>query len=282
MGMKRIAHAGLVVVLWAGPILAVFGQQAGGDAGSQVASQAAAMEAADRAGDVDRTLESGERILALDPNHRFAQMYVSSRLPERLPADAAARTAVLTRAMDLANKAHSQTEAYFKGTKPGEVTDADWAEQKRIQEARVHDTLGVIHLIRKEYDDSVFMYEYVVTLTPENGLSQYHLGAAYSGQVTEAQEYIELLRQDEAKARAERADAAALQLVLDLRADADKDFLEKRDKAIETLARAAALGGAAAQRARPELERLYRAKNNGSVTGLEELINAKKAELGVR
>jgi len=279
MAMKRITHAGLVVVLWAGAVLPVFGQQA--DAGAQVATYTAAMEAADRAGDAEKTLEWGERILALEPNHRFAQMYVSSRLPERLPADEAARTATLTRAMELANKAHSQTEAYFKGPKPTEVSAEEWAEQKRIQEARVHDTLGVIHLIREEYDDSVFMYEYVVTLTPENGLSQYHLGAAYSGQATEAQEYIELLRQDEAKARAERADAAALQLILDLRADADKDFLEKRDKAIETLARAAALGGASAQQARPELERLYRARNE-SMTGLEELINLKKAELGVR
>jgi len=280
--MRRIIGAILFALVCFAPVQPIFGQQAGADAGSQVAVYTAAMETADRAGDVDKTLEWGERILALEPNHRFAQMRVSSRLPERLPADAAARTATLTRAMDLANKAHSQTEAYFKGPKPAEVSAEEWAEQKRIQEARVHDTLGVIHLIRKEYDDSVFMYEYVVTLTPENGLSQYHLGAAYSGQATEAQEYIELLRQDEAKARAERADAAALQLVLDFRADADKDFLEKRDKAIETLARAAALGGASAQQARPELERLYRAKNNNSLTGLEELIDSKKAELGVR
>jgi tetratricopeptide (TPR) repeat protein len=227
-------------------------------------------------------LEWGERILALEPNNRFAQMRVSSRLPERLPADAAARTATLTRAMDLANKAHTQTEAYFKGPRPAEITAEQWAEQKRILEARVHATLGVIHLIRKEYDDSVFMYEYVVSLTPEDGLSQYHLGAAYSGQATEAQEYIELLRQDEAKAREARADAAALQLIVDLRADAEADYVQKRDKAIETLARAAALDGAPAQQARPELERLYRSRNDNSITGMEELINLKRRELGVR
>ena len=256
-------------------------EQANANAEAKVAVYAVAMEAADRAGNAERTLEWGERVLLLEPTHRFAQMYVSSRLPERLPADAAARTVTLTRAMEMANKAHGQTEAYFKGAKPAEVSAEEWAEQKRIQEARVHDTLGVIHLIREEYDDSVFMYEYVVELTPENGLSQYHLGAAYSGQAAEAQEYIELLRQDEAKARAANA-AADLRLVVQLRADADADFAQKRDKAIETLARAAALGGAAAERARPELERLYRAKNNGSPAGLEELINSKKAELGVR
>ncbi len=283
--MRNFAGVGLLVIFICGmgPAAPSIGAQSGASAGAnaQAAVNVAALEAADRAGDVDKTLELGERILAVEPNNRFAQMYVSSRLPERLPTDAAARTATLTRAMELANKAHGQTEAYFKGPKPADVTAQEWAEQKRIQEARVHDTLGVIHLIRKEYDDSVFMYEYVVTLTPENGLSQYHLGAAYSGQASEAQEYIELLRQDEAKARAASA-AADLQLVLGLRADADADFAKKRDKAIETLARATALGGAAARQARPELERLYRAKNGNSLTGMEELINLKKVELGVR
>jgi hypothetical protein len=239
------------------------------------------MEAADQAGNVEETLEWGGRVLALDANHRFAQMYVSSRLPETLPADPAARTARLTQAMVLANKAHAQTEAYFKAPKPADVTERNWAEQKRIQEARVHDTLGVIHLIREEYDDSVFMYEYVVTLTPENGQSQYNLGAAYRGQAREAEEYLRLTRQDEAKARSERAAADRQQGLTELRMDAEVDFMLKRDKAIETLARAVALGGAPAQRARPELEQLNRARNSGAAS-LEELINLKKAELGVR
>jgi hypothetical protein len=255
-------------------------ERPGAGADAQIPVYAAAMEAADRAGNIEKTLEWGERVLALDANHRFGQMYVSSRLPERLPADAAARTVALTRAMELANKAHGQTEAYFKGPKPGEVSEADWAEQKRIQEARVHATLGTIHLIRKEYDDSVFMYEYVVQLTPEDGLSQYRLGAAYSGQVAEAEEFVQLTRQDEAQARAAGADAARMQVLTQVRQDAEEDYLTKRDKAIETLARAVALGGEPAQQARPELERLYRAKNNNSLAGLEGLISQKRAELG--
>jgi tetratricopeptide (TPR) repeat protein len=183
--------------------------------------------------------------------------------------------------MELANKAHGQTEALYKRPPPAGVTAAQWAELKRIQEAKVHDTLGLIHLIRNEYDDSVFMYEYVVTLTPENGQSQYNLGAAYSGQAREAEDYMQLTRQDEAKARSERAPADRLQGLTGLRMNAEADFMLKRDKAIETLARAVALGGATAQRARPELEQLYRARNSGAAS-LEELINLKKAELNVR
>jgi hypothetical protein len=253
----------------------------GADAATKVSAYSGAMEAAERAGNIDMTLEWGERVLALEPSHRLAQMYVSSALPERLPTDEARRTAQLTRAMELANKAHAQTEAYFKAPKPVDATEKDWAEQKRIQEARVHDTLGVIHLIREEYDDSVFMYEYVVTLTPENGQSQYNLGAAYSGQSREAEEYLRLARQDEANARGERAPADRLQGLTRLRMDAEADFILKRDKAIETLARAVALGGTPAQRARPDLERLYRARNSGAAS-MEELVNLKKAELGVR
>jgi hypothetical protein len=125
------------------------------------------------------------------------------------------------------------------------------------------------------------MYEYVVTLTPENGRSQYNLGAAYSGQARDAEEDLRLTRQDEANARGERAPADRLQGLTRLRMDAEADFMLKRDKAIETLARAVALGGTPAQRARPELEHLYRARNSGAAS-MEELVNLKKAELGVR
>ena len=90
------------------------------------------------------------------------------------------------------------------------------------------------------------------------------------------------MRQEEAEARAARKDAAELQATAKLRTDAEADLVQKRDKAIETLARAAALGGASAQKARPELERLFRAKNNNSLAGMEELISSKKRELGVR
>jgi hypothetical protein len=231
-------------------------QQPPADAAAKLSVYVAAMEAAQKAGNVEKTLEWGERALMLDPNHRFAQMYVSSALPERLPANEQAHPAILTRAMDLANKAHNQTEAFFKGPKPANVTEEAWAEEKRILEARVHATLGTIHLIRKEYEDSVFMYEYVVELTPEDGLSQYRLGMAYSGQATEAEQ----------TPPADRVD----------------DPVERRDKAIDSLARAVALGGSAAQQARPELEKLYRAKNSNSLAGLDALINAKKTEIGAQ
>jgi hypothetical protein len=145
----------------------------------------------------------------------------------------------------------------------------------------VHATLGVIHLIREEYDDSVFMYEYVVELTPEDGLSQYPLGAAYAGQAAEAQEAVQQARQYETGARQSQAGADLLQELAEISAAAEADYTQKQDKAIESLARAAALGGAGAERARPELERLYRAKNN-SLAGLEELIHQKRAEPRIR
>jgi hypothetical protein len=249
---------------------------------AKIAAYAAATHAADRAGNIDKTLEWGRKILALDVNHRDAQMLVSNRMPERMPTDERAKEAYLELAMVVANKAHAQVEAHFKGTRPANITAEQWAEEKRLLEARVHATLGDIHLIRDEYDDSVFMYEYVVQLTPEDGQSQYQLGAGYSGQTKEADEFWKLTIQDEAQGRAANSDAAQMQTLGELRQGAEEDYVMKRDKAIESLARAVALGGAPAQRARPELERLYRAKNNNTLTGLDALISQKRTELGVR
>jgi len=112
-------------------------------------------------------------------------------------------------------------------------------------------------------------------------LSQYRLGTAYAGQVKEAEEYMLSARKNESEARAAKANGERLLALQELREQSEGDFYTKRDRAIETLARAVALGGDSAQKSLPELDRLYRARNNG-VRSLDELISAKKTELGVR
>ena len=54
----------------------------------------------------------------------------------------------------------------------------------------------------------------------------------------------------------------------------------KRDRAIDELALAVAIGGVAGAPAREQLEKLYKVKNNDSLEGLDQLIAQKKAQLG--
>jgi tetratricopeptide (TPR) repeat protein len=240
-----------------------------------------AMTAAQMANNFPRIVEYGDKLLAVDQENLNAQITLSSMIPEQLPQAEPAKKAALDKAFELGNKAHNQVEAMFKGPKPAEFTDAQWAQQKTILEAQVHATLGTIHLVRAEYDDSVFMYEYVVELTPKDGISQFRLGLGYSGQATEASKRLSDAITAENAAKARRADQIEIDELVAVRQGVQDDAVQKRDKAIETLARAVAIGGVIAQPARTELERLYKIKNNDSLTGLDALITAKKAELGV-
>jgi tetratricopeptide (TPR) repeat protein len=238
-----------------------------------------AMTAGQMAGNFQRIIEFGDKLLAIDPNYLNAQITLSSLIPEQLPQDEAAKNAALAKAFDLGNKAHNAVEAMFKGPKPAELTDAQWAEQKRVLEAQVHATLGTIHLIKAEYDDTVFMYEYVVELTPKDAISQFRLGLGYSGQATEASRRLTAAINAENAAKARRADQIEVDELVAERQGVQDDAVQKRDKAIDSLARSVAIGGVVAPQARQELERLYKIKNNDSLNGLDELISTKKGEL---
>jgi tetratricopeptide (TPR) repeat protein len=239
------------------------------------------MTAAQMTGNFQKIIEYGDKLLAVDPNNLNAQITLSSMIPEQLPQGQNEKNAALAKAMDLGTKAHNQVEAMFKGPKPEGFTDAQWNQQKTILEAQVHATLGMIHLVKGEYNDSVSMYEYVVELTPKDGVSQFRLGLGYSGQATESSKRLGEAVGAENAAKTRRADQIEIDDLVAVRQGVQEDAFQKTDKAIESLARAVAIGGEIVPQARQELERLYKIKNNDSLTGLDALISAKKAELGV-
>jgi hypothetical protein len=240
-----------------------------------------ALNAAQNSNNLAKAVEYGDKILAIDNTNLNAQLVLSSMLPEQLPQDEAAKNAALAKAMDLGNKAHNQVEAMFKEPKPAEIPEEVWGQQKTLLEAQVHAVLGIIHLHKLEYDDSVFMYEYVVELTPKDVLSQYRLALGYNGQLAAAARKLEDAVKAENDAKAARAEQAVVDELVATREAIQQDTIQKQDKAMNSFARAAALGGDIGQAARQQLERLYRVKNNDSVDGLEAFINAKKTELGV-
>jgi hypothetical protein len=81
-------------------------------------------------------------------------------------------------------------------------------------------------------------------------------------------------------AKAARADQVQVDELEAQRAGVQQDLEEKRDKAIDQLATAVAIGGVVAQPARDALTKLYQSKTpEGSTAGLEELIAQKKSQL---
>ena len=239
-----------------------------------------AMVAAQQAGNFEKIVEYGDKVLGINPNNLNAQITLSSMLPERLPADEAAKKAALDRALDLASKAQAQVPQIF-AQKPAQFTDEQWTKERTNLEGQLNATLGLIHLNRSEYDLSSQKYETALKTNPKDGVSQYRLGLAYQYQANDAIKSVLAAITAENEAKAARAEEAVVNDLVAKRSALETDARAKRDKAIDSFARAVAIGGVVAQPARDQLERLYKAKNNDVLDGLDQLITEKKTELGV-
>jgi tetratricopeptide (TPR) repeat protein len=239
-----------------------------------------AMVAGQQAGIFEKIVEFGDKVLEINPNNLNAQITLSSMLPERLPADEAAKKTALDRALDLASKAQAQVPQIF-AQKPAQFTDEQWNRERANLDGQLNATLGLIHLNRAEYALSAEKYETALKTNPKDGISHYRIGLAYQYQASDATKLVLAAITTENEAKAARAEEAVVNDLVAKREGLETDARAKRDKAIDSFARAVAIGGVVAQPARDQLERLYKAKNNDVLDGLDQLINEKKTELGV-
>lgn len=248
------------------------------DAKAKAPIYARAMAAAQQTNNFEKTVVYGEKVLAVEPNDVNTQLTLSSVIPERLPSDEAGKKAALDKAFDLATKAKASVDKIFSGPKPANMSDDQWNKEKSNIQAQLHSTLGLIHLNRQEYDQSVEEYGAAVKENAKDGIAQYRLGLAYQGQAGAAGRAL----QDAVKAEndAKAAKAENVSELVSKREALEKTAREKRDLAIDSLAKAVAIGGVVAQPAREQLERLYKLKNNDSLEGLDQLIAEKKSQLG--
>src|SRR4029079_17617893 len=97
----------------------------------------------------DKTVEMGEKLLAIDPKDLPSLLTLSSILPERLPPDEAQKNAQLDKALQYAERALAEINALQK---PGQITDQQWTDEKNKLLATVNSSIGLVHLNRKEYD----------------------------------------------------------------------------------------------------------------------------------
>lgn len=214
----------------------------------------------------DKTVEYGDKLLALNPKDLPALLTLSSILPERLPQAEDKKAQQLEKAMEVAQKAQAEINALTSGPKPAQVTDQQWADEKNRLQATVLASIGLIYLNKKEYDKAVENYEKSTNLVRNNSIDYYRLGVAYSFQARAlAKELNDMVASLQGQANPDAAAAEAAK-------QKEKKFGEVRDKAIDALAKSVYLKGLTEQQARTELERLYKSKNSNSLDGLDALI----------
>ena len=237
----------------------------------KVTTNTQAMAVAQQTNNVPKTLEFGEKVLALDANNLNALITLAPVLVARLPEEPSAKDAALAKAMEYAKKALAQS-------KPANVPDAQWTGVQ----SQMHSTIGFVHLNKLQYPEAIVEYEIALKADPKDAVDQWRLGLAYQGLARTAQGPVVEAYNKWNDARVAKADQAVIDDLDAQRISLEKAFKEKRDKAIDTLAKAVALGGAVAPLARPTLETLYKSSHEGSLEGLDNLIAEKKAELGVK
>ena len=239
-----------------------------------------AMVASQQANNFEKIVEYGDKLLGLDPNNLNAMITLSSMLPERLPADPAGKKAALDKAGALATKAMTGVQQFFGQAKPANVTDAQWNQEKANLEGQLHATFGLIALNNLDYTKAISEYENSLKVTPKDGLAHFRLGLAFQYLAADASKALVEAIDAENKAKVAKAEQSLLDELVAKRQAMEEDARQKRDKAIDELATAVAIGGVAGQPAREQLEKLYKVKNNDSLEGLDQLIAQKKGQLG--
>ncbi len=233
-----------------------------------------AMAAAQSTNNAAKTIDFGEKVLASDANNLNAQLLVATTIPQAMPQDKAAND----KALNLATKALAGVAQYFSQPKPANMTDAQWKAARAEYDEQLHSAVGLIHFNRADYPKAVEEYQTVVKSNPKDAVARFYLGLAYRNQAAEASKAVLAAIQAFDAARTAKAPQPEIDELDAKRQGLQADFQVKRDKALDELASAVAIGGAVTQQARAALDNLYTTKNN-SLDGIDQLIQQKKQQL---
>ena len=230
-----------------------------------------AMGAAQSQNNAAKSIEYGDKVLAVDPNNLPALILVAATIPQATPQDKTAND----KAFDLANKALAGVAQYFAQAKPAGITDAQWTQARAEYEEQLHSALGLILFNRLDYVKSAAEYQTVTKSNPKDAVAHFYLGLAFRNQAADASKVlVDAIKAFDA-ARVAKAPQPEIDELDAKRQGIQADFQDKRDKALDELATAVAIGGPAAKQARDALENLYTTKNN-SLEGLDQFIQQKK------
>lgn len=249
-------------------------------ANAKVGVYSRAMAAAEAASKADKVVEYGELVLKTDPANLETLITVSRTLSELQITDEAKKAETLTKALSYATQAKDGASKLFGGAKPAQVSDSQWKEAQNSFEGSIYSTLGMIHLNRNEYGHAVANYDESLKRSPKDDVAYFRMGLAYNSMNRDLFRKLEEAVKAENDAKVAKAEKPVLDELVAKREAVQNDVKANQDKAIDSLAKAVALSGPASQPARQQLERLYKAKNNDSLDGLEDLIQKAKASIG--
>jgi hypothetical protein len=232
-----------------------------------------AMVASQNLNQLDKVLSYGDKVLAIDPNDLNTMITLSAAIPAKLPTDEAGKKAALDKAEGLARKA-------LAGIQPL-LAQAPAAQKDQIVqiENQLHGTLGLIAYDRPDHAKSIEEYEAALKGNRKDDVAHYYLGANYQTLTAQASKQYQDAVKAENDAKAAKADQPTIDDLAAKRQGLENEVREKRDKAIEEYAIAAAIGGSSAQNARAALEKLWQNKND-NLNGLDDFIAQKKQQLG--
>jgi tetratricopeptide (TPR) repeat protein len=232
-----------------------------------------AMVAAQNMNQLDRVLAYGDKVLAIDPNDLQTMITLSAAIPVKLPADEAGKKAALDKAEFLGRKALAGVQTLL-----AQAPAAQKAQITQI-EGQLHGTLGLIAYNRPDYMKSIEEYEAALKVNPKDDVAHFYIGADYQTLSGLASRQYQDAVKAENDAKAAKAEQPTIDELAAKRQGLENEVREKRDKAIDEYAIAAAIGGVIAQDAKNALQKLWQAKND-SLNGMDEFIAQKKQQLG--
>src|SRR5215470_13871220 len=112
------------------------------------------MAAAQATNNAAKTVEFGDKVLAVDPDNLQAQVFVATTIPQGMPQDKASND----KALDLSGKALAGVKKYFSQPKPAQMTDAQWTQARVEYEDQLHSARGLIYFNRMDYEKSAEEY----------------------------------------------------------------------------------------------------------------------------
>jgi tetratricopeptide (TPR) repeat protein len=240
-----------------------------------------ALTAAQQAGNADKILDYGNKLLAVDPTNLNGLFMVATTIPLKMPADEAGKKMALDRALELSTKALASVQETFSKPKLPNVSDAQWKQIRAEYEDQLHSTIALVYFNRSDFPKATEEYQTVLKSNPKDGPAHFYMGMIYrSLSAVASKEYQTTIDAENTAKRAQPVDQPLVDELAAKREGLATEIREKRDKAIDELAIAVAIGGPAGQQARPVLEALYKTKNSDSLEGLDQLINQKKGQLG--
>jgi hypothetical protein len=225
-------------------------------AAAKIYSQAMVAAYSDK--NVAKAVEWGEAAIAADPNH-FPSLYLlgASGLPNP------------EKSLEYAQKALTLP-------KPQALP----ADTYNIQMARLHNVVALPLFAQRKFAEAREHLEAVLKANPKNQEAQYRHGFASVSLMGEAAKAAQDANLAMLKAL-EASKTAEVETHKLKQESAQKEALELRDVAIDSLAKAIAIAGPYTEQAKPLFDSLYQNKNR-SLEGADKYIAEKKAELGLQ